>query len=201
MEKSEKSVKELVTALAKARLAFEPIEKNKKVCTRNGQLMYAYATLDQIIEKTQKALSENGLCLIQLLSGDNGLITIETILAHSSGETLSSSITVPGNPKPQEAGSIITYYKRYSYSTLLGVNSEEDTDGSNKSGKQEPSRGAVPQKPTEQQRKMLNELFNRVNYSPSEKAVSNLKKMNSQQMAGVITYVSENESAPEFLEK
>ena len=199
MEKSQ--VKNLIIALNKAKGDFKPIEKNKSVRTNAGKLMYSYATLDQIIEKTQPALSSNGLCLVQLLNGEDGKLTIETILFHESGESIQSKVTVAGHPKPQEAGSIITYYKRYSYSAILGISSDEDTDGSAVSGQKQPVQGVKSAKPSEKQRATLNELFKRINYTPGEKAISKLKNMSAQQMNEVIQYVSGNEEVPEFLEK
>jgi len=50
---------------------------------------------------------------------------------HESGETITSSFDISNylnNTNPQDAGGVITYFKRYSLSAILGLASEEDDD-------------------------------------------------------------------------
>ena len=59
---------------------------------------------------------------------------METVLTHASGEWISSSLSLPladekGKSGAQVAGSIITYLRRYTLSAVLGMYSDEDTDG------------------------------------------------------------------------
>lgn len=61
-------------------------------------------------------------------------IGIETVLVHTSGQWLSESLYVPiskekGKSNAQMAGSIITYLRRYAWASVLGIYSDEDTDG------------------------------------------------------------------------
>lgn len=196
------NLKNIVPALIKAKSEFGQIEKKNVVRTKSGQEMYRYATLDQIIEKTQPALSKNGLCIFQMISGDNGQLTVTTILAHESGAHIENSVSFPGNPNPQQAGSLITYYKRYSYSALLGINSDEDTDGNQVSGQKQPVRGQqnnAPKLPSDAQKKMLNDLFKKVGFNLTDKAINIIKGMDSRKMSETIKYISENEEVPEFL--
>jgi hypothetical protein len=60
MQKSE-SINELATALAKARTAFKKVEKTSE----NPFFKSRYADLSAIIDATHKALSDNGLSVIQ----------------------------------------------------------------------------------------------------------------------------------------
>jgi hypothetical protein len=60
---------------------------------------------------------------------------------HTSGEWISSSISMPigdekGKSNAQVAGSIVTYLRRYSLASILGIYSDEDGDGN----KPEPTR-------------------------------------------------------------
>jgi hypothetical protein len=90
---------------------------------------------------------------VQLVSSENG-IGVETVLMHSSGEWLSSSITLPfgegekGRTMAQNAGAIITYLRRYGLSAMLGIYADEDTDGNEKKGSK-PEK-ASPPPPTSQ---------------------------------------------------
>jgi hypothetical protein len=62
-------------------------------------------------------------------------IGVESILMHESGEFVSERILIPlteekGKTKVQCAGSTLTYLRRYSWASILGMYSDEDSDGS-----------------------------------------------------------------------
>ena len=62
-------------------------------------------------------------------------IGVESILAHESGEFVAERIVIPlteekGKSKVQSAGSTLTYLRRYSWASILGMYSDEDSDGS-----------------------------------------------------------------------
>ena len=61
-------------------------------------------------------------------------IGIESILMHESGEFVAERILIPlteekGKSKVQSAGSTLTYLRRYSWASILGMYSDEDSDG------------------------------------------------------------------------
>jgi hypothetical protein len=63
-------------------------------------------------------------------------IGIESILTHESGEFVAERILIPlseekGKSKVQSAGSTLTYLRRYSWASILGMYSDEDTDATN----------------------------------------------------------------------
>ena len=62
-------------------------------------------------------------------------IGVESILTHESGEFVSERILIAlteekGKSKVQSAGSTLTYLRRYSWASILGMYSDEDSDGS-----------------------------------------------------------------------
>jgi hypothetical protein len=62
-------------------------------------------------------------------------IGVESILTHESGEFVAERILIPlteekGKSKVQSAGSTLTYLRRYSWASILGMYSDEDSDGS-----------------------------------------------------------------------
>ncbi len=62
-------------------------------------------------------------------------VGIESILMHESGEFVAERILIPlteekGKSKVQSAGSTLTYLRRYSWASILGMYSDEDSDGS-----------------------------------------------------------------------
>jgi hypothetical protein len=129
MEKSE-SIKELATALSAAQGEMPAVPMG----STNPFLKNKYANLGDVIKTVQPVLAAHGLAVSQAVYCDGPVIGVETILMHSSGEWLSSKMgTVPGDDKGisqvQAAGKVITYLRRYTLSSVLGVYADEDADG------------------------------------------------------------------------
>lgn len=130
MNKSE-NITELATALAKAQKAFLPIKRTEKVGydTTKGRKQYNYAPLNEVIDAIRGALADNGLSVMQPTKVVDNLVYVETWLCHSSGQWVQSEMFVGEmNQLPQVEGSALTYKRRYSLSSLLGVASEDDDD-------------------------------------------------------------------------
>lgn len=88
-----------------------------------------YADLATVIGATRPAMSENGLSIIQIPSFDGAIVTVDTLLAHKSGEWLGGSMSArPSKVDPQGIGSCVTYLRRYAYSAIVGI-AQEDDDG------------------------------------------------------------------------
>lgn len=129
MEKSE-HIDELAAALAKAQGVMKPALMN----ATNPFLKNKYADLGAVIEASRKPLADNGLAVSQMVSTDGDVITLETILLHSSGQWLSSHMSITADQSKgmsfaQSVGAVITYMRRYSYSAIVGIYADEDTDG------------------------------------------------------------------------
>ncbi len=138
MQKSD-SIENLAKGLSVAQSKFAQIKRTEKVdfTGPGGRRKYNYAPLEEIIAACRNALSENGLAVLQLTSQETAeYITLETVLAHTSGEWISGTMRVAAYPaEPQRQGSALTYARRYALSALLNVASEEDDDGNEASGK------------------------------------------------------------------
>jgi hypothetical protein len=76
-------------------------------------------------------LSDNGLCVMQYCDTIEGKLMLVTMLAHASGQFIKSFFPLtPKDMTSQSIGSAMTYAKRYSLSSLLGiVSDDEDDDG------------------------------------------------------------------------
>jgi hypothetical protein len=121
---------ELAERLAQAQLLFQAAKFN----STNPFLKNKYADLGSVIEAARPALGKFGLCVLQPVTIENGSVTVETILAHASGEWISSTASMvigesKGMSVAQAAGSIITYLRRYQFASLVGIYADEDTDG------------------------------------------------------------------------
>lgn len=103
----------------------------------NPHLKNRYATIDQIIEEIRPILADKGLFIMQLPTNtEGGEIQMVTRLYHISGQWMESpslKIKVDRN-NAQGIGSAITYARRYSLTSFLGLNTGEDDDGHAASG-------------------------------------------------------------------
>lgn len=99
---------------------------DKEVST--GSFKYKYVTLPSIIEAIKPMLKECELTFAQ--SAEDGHMI--TTIFHNSGSSYISKIPLPlpQGMTAQQLGSWITYARRYSLTTALGLVSEEDDDGS-----------------------------------------------------------------------
>jgi hypothetical protein len=141
----------LASALVKAQAEMKPAPMNAV----NPFLHNKYADLGTLIQTAEPVLAKNGLAISQLPTNEGGQLGVRTILMHQSGQFIESTVSLPlgdekGKSLAQVAGSVITYLRRYSYSAILGMYSDEDTDG-NDNHKQErpkPENIVVPDKTT-----------------------------------------------------
>ena len=129
MNKSD-SVLKLSGALAKAQAEMPAVEKN----ATNPFLKNRYADLGAVIEAAKPILAKNGLSVVQMPVSLDNSIGVTTMLMHESGEWLEGTIFLPigdekGKSVAQVTGSVITYLRRYSYASILGMYADEDTDG------------------------------------------------------------------------
>lgn len=119
-------MKELCAAMAAAFPAIEGAIKDKE----NPHFRSKYADLTNVIAAIKPALASHGLWFTQVVHNIAGTASVETIIIHSSGETMSCGVTsVPVlKNDAQGYGSALTYARRYSLSSAFGV-APEDDDG------------------------------------------------------------------------
>ena len=116
---------ELYAALSKAQAAMKPAVLNKV----NPHFKSKYADLDSIWEAVRGPLAANGLCVYQFPEANGAAVTVQTVIGHSSGASISSSLTlIADKVTPQGIGSAITYARRYGLAAMCGVSAVEDDD-------------------------------------------------------------------------
>lgn len=125
-------MKSIAAALVKFQSQLKPVEKGSE----NPFFKSTYANLSDILQAVMPLLSSCGLSITQPMRvTDNGTILI-TRLLHESGELIESEMILPHNADPQKFGSLISYYKRYQLTALLGIATiDEDDDANQASGK------------------------------------------------------------------
>lgn len=118
--------KDLLSALSKAQGEFKVIPFDKV----NPHFKSKYASLSATIEMIRPILAKHGLSYMQFISTNENSYFVDTVLAHSSGQKISSSLRlIVGRNDMQGLGSAVTYAKRYALQSILGIAGDEDDDG------------------------------------------------------------------------
>jgi hypothetical protein len=112
-------MKHVCTALLEAKKEIGKVAKNAK----NPHFKNSYADINALIEAVEPILLNHGLLLLQPVI-ENKVVTI--ILHPESAEQLESSLDLPTSGTPQQLGSAITYYRRYTLQSLLSLQAEDD---------------------------------------------------------------------------
>jgi hypothetical protein len=138
MQRSSDSIGAIAAALAKAQLELANPEKSLVATIRSlfpgeGDRTFRYAALSSGLDLVRKALGKHEIATVQTTSIDqeSGLIRLTTVLAHSSGEWVSSDwpvCPVSATSAPHNMGAALTYARRYALFTLVGIAGEDDLD-------------------------------------------------------------------------
>jgi len=146
MHTKSESINELAAALSAFQGEIKNPVKNREVTvrTRTGSsYKFAYATFDVILDTCRPLLAKHGLAVLQFPSNSEKGLELTTILTHQSGQWMSGSLTLPIQESgPQAMGSLISYARRYSMASILGIAAEEDDDANIAEGNSVQTAGA-----------------------------------------------------------
>ena len=138
MEKSE-NCNEIFAAMSRAQAKMTGAKKD----ATNPHLNSKYADLQSVIDAIREPFTSEGLCISQCPEFENGLIKVTTMIGHTSGQWIKSTLSAVPTPMPkkrgseeissekvtlQAVGSAITYLKRYGLQAM-GLIPSEDDDG------------------------------------------------------------------------
>lgn len=170
IDKSE-ATNEVLSALVKAKSQIGSITKG----SANPFFKSKYADLSAILNTVEPVLQEFNLAVIQPVVNIDSSSFIATTFIHESGQYVSilgSELVAAKQNDPQAMGSAITYARRYSISSALSLNAENDDDGER--------------------------AMNRGNYSPSKPSSSSASVSPFEKMK---SYLKTAENKPEAYEK
>jgi hypothetical protein len=138
MQHSSETIGAIATALAKAQIELQNPEKSltatiQSPFPREANRTFRYASLSSGLDLIRKSLGRHEIATVQTTSIDDaaGLIRLTTVLAHTSGEWISSDwpvCPVSETATPQRMGAALTYARRYTLFTLVGIAGEDDLD-------------------------------------------------------------------------
>jgi hypothetical protein len=146
MHRSSDSIGAIAAALAKAQAELTNPEKSLTATvaapvTNGTDRTFRYAPLSSGLDIVRKSLGRHEIATVQTTAIDHaeGLVRLTTVLAHSSGEWISSEwpvCPVSETVAPHRMGAALTYARRYALFTLVGIAGEDDVDA--------PDAGQVP---------------------------------------------------------
>ena len=112
-------MKNIYTKILAAKKEIGTISKDSK----NPFFKSNYLSLNGLINAVEDVLQKQDLLLLQPL-GNGGVSSI--IYDTESGKQVESFMMLPNIQDPQKLGSAITYFRRYTLQSLLGLQAEDD---------------------------------------------------------------------------
>ena len=138
MQRSSDSIGAIAGALAKAQSELTNPEKSlvatiRSTFPREQGKTFRHASLSSGLDIVRKALGKHEIAIVQTtgIDPDAGLVRLTTVLAHSSGEWLSSDwpvCAIGDIAAPHRMGAALTYARRYALFTLTGIAGKDDLD-------------------------------------------------------------------------
>lgn len=121
--KSSNETNEICAALAKA----QGIINNPSKGVKNPHFKSNYADLSAGINAIREGLSAHGIAFIQSPRMEGEVMMLDTRLTHSTGQYFEAEWPVCKLPAaPQQIGSALTYARRYSLFSMVGIAGEDD---------------------------------------------------------------------------
>jgi ERF superfamily len=152
MHRCSENIGAIAAALAKAQGELQNPEKSliatiRSPFPREADRSFRYASLASGLDIVRKSLGQHEIATIQTTAIDqeSGQIRLTTLLAHASGEWISSDwpvCPISDTVSPQRMGTALSYARRYALFALVGIAGEDDLDAPDLLG--EPSPVATP---------------------------------------------------------
>ena len=125
--KTSNEINEIATALAAAQAEIQYPAKTAD----NPFFKSKYADLAEVLSVVRPAFSKHALSVVQMpYTSDDGSIGVTTMISHKSGQWMEGQLELPlqvAKNINQDAGTAITYMRRYALAAAAGV-AQEDLD-------------------------------------------------------------------------
>lgn len=129
MQTSEK-LDQIAPAIVAAQAEWPKFVKSEtaKVRTKAGaDYSYSYIPLEAVLKGVSSQLKHVGLAVMQEPASAPGLVGVRTVLMHITGQWIAfDELLLPAGPDAQTAGSAMSYARRYSLMSALGIAAEDD---------------------------------------------------------------------------
>jgi hypothetical protein len=132
-----------MSELTKSLIAFQREMPSAHKDGKNPHFNSDYATLKSVIDVARLAL-DHGIGFTQPMGHDETGQWVGTQLLHESGEKSEISRLYLPEGNPQQLGSAITYFRRYTLLAALGIATDDDDDGNQASQPRPQKRSEAP---------------------------------------------------------
>ena len=139
MQRASSTVGAIAAALAKAQVELSNPEKSLTAQIRAGGShgplrSFRYAPLSSGLDIVRKTLGRHEIATFQTTAIEpaTNCVNLTTVLAHSSGEWVASDwpvFSMTDRMASHQTGAALTYARRYSLFTLVGIAGEDDLNG------------------------------------------------------------------------
>jgi hypothetical protein len=138
MHRASETIGAIAAALAKAQGELTNPEKSLVATIRSPfpgarEKTFRYASLASGLDIVRKSLGQHEIATVQTtaIEQDSGQIRLTTLLAHASGEWISSDwpvCPISETATPHRMGAALSYARRYALFALVGIAGEDDLD-------------------------------------------------------------------------
>jgi hypothetical protein len=138
VQRTSETIGTIAAALAKAQAQLVNPEKSLVATIRSdaasgSERSFRYTPLSTGLDIVRKTLSQYEIAAVQSTSIDEsaGIVRLNTVLAHASGEWIASDwpvCAISETEAPHRMGAALTYARRYALFTLVGIAGEDDLD-------------------------------------------------------------------------
>ncbi|WP_245448317.1 MULTISPECIES: ERF family protein [Bradyrhizobium] len=185
MHQSNERIGTIAAALARAQAELTNPEKTltaviRSPFPREDDRTFRYSFLASGLDIVRKVLSQQEIATIQTtrIEQVTGQIHLTTLLAHASGEWISSDLPVCASKEveaPHRMGSALTYARRYALFALVGIAGEDDLDAADVVT--EPPAAPEPQAASGPKRRPPGSVLNRPAVLPPERSAELLDRL------------------------
>ncbi|MBR0704317.1 ERF family protein [Bradyrhizobium diazoefficiens] len=185
MHQSSERIGTIAAALARAQAELVNPEKTLTAVIRSSfpredDRIFRYASLASGLDIVRKTLSQQEIATIQTTRTEQvtGHIHLTTLLAHASGEWISSDLPVCPSKEveaPHRMGAALTYARRYALFAIVGIAGEDDLDAPDVATK--PPVATQPQATPGSKRRPPGGVLNRPPILPPERSAELLERL------------------------
>lgn len=144
MHRSSETIGTIAAALAKAQVELSNPQKSLLARLEpfhhdDRSISFRYASLADGLDIVRKSLGNHQIAVVQTttMNRERGQVWLDTLLAHASGEWISSEwpvCAIADMSAPKRMGAALTYARRYALFAMVGIAGEDDLDAPEPTG-------------------------------------------------------------------
>lgn len=195
MQTSE-SISKIAPALLKAQKAISYAIKSET----NPFFKNRYADLPTVIDAVKPALNDAGIVFLQTPSpSEDGRLHLTTRFIHESGEWIEdTAVTTLSKQDPQGVGSAITYLRRYSLASFIGLYQDDDDGNAASNNHAQPQANKTIAKKQQEKTPSVEAVKQAIEKAKSHEELGRIEKKASEVFANHLELLADIRTAIKF---